>query len=484
MKKHFYRFKLYYTSLGREKKAALWFAICNILNKGISMIVVPIYTRVLTTAQYGEYTVFLSWLDLLTILATLEISRGFYPVGVSKYDNDLDKFTSSMLGLGNVVTLCFIVVFFLGGSLFSNLFGMSYSTLFSILIFLMFYPAWEFWRIQQRFSYNYKLMVFVTLAVSLVTPIVGIFGICILGRGSSAAISSKLLVQGLIAVLFYIVYLKKSFTLHDSKYWKEAFLFNIALIPYFLSATVLNQADRIMINSTIGSEEAAIYSVAYSIAMLLLLINNAISDSILPWIYSNLKERKFYDIEPVTNKLLYLVAGMNLMLILISPEAISIFAPTKYQEAIWIIPPLTSSLFFMFMFQRYINVEVYYGATKSVSITSICVAILNIILNYFCLKQWGYFAAAYTTLISYIIFCVAHFFNVRRICKKNCDDNPVFKGRFVFSFAIIFLLIAFSIMALYPYVIIRYTIIGISVIIALIFRKKIMSIINPGREAS
>ncbi len=162
-----------------------------------------------------------------------------------------------------------------------------------------------------------------------------------------------------------------------------------------------------MINSMVGAAEAAIYSVAYSVAMLMQLLNNAVSDAFIPWMYRRLKAKEYKVIEPVTNKLLILVAGTNILLILFRSGGYCYFAPARYSDAIWAIPPVAASVFFMFLFQRYINVEVYYGATTSVSSTSILVAVLNIGLNYVCIKQWGYLAAGYTTLVSYMVF-VSH----------------------------------------------------------------------------
>lgn len=117
---------------------------------------------------------------------------------------------------------------------------------------------------------------------------------------------------------------EKCHTLFNKAYWKEAFIFNITLVPYLLSTSILNQADRIMINSMVGAAEAAIYSVAYSVAMLMQLLNNAVSDAFIPWMYRRLKAKEYKVIEPVTNKLLILVAGTNILLILFAPEVIAI----------------------------------------------------------------------------------------------------------------------------------------------------------------
>lgn len=49
-----------YKNLSVSMKAALWFTICGFVQKGISFITLPIFTRLLTTAQYGIVSVYVS----------------------------------------------------------------------------------------------------------------------------------------------------------------------------------------------------------------------------------------------------------------------------------------------------------------------------------------------------------------------------------------------------------------------------------------
>ena len=47
-------------------KASIWFLICSFFQKGISTITTPIFTRIMTTAEYGHYNVFMSWMNIIT----------------------------------------------------------------------------------------------------------------------------------------------------------------------------------------------------------------------------------------------------------------------------------------------------------------------------------------------------------------------------------------------------------------------------------
>ena len=61
-----------------QMKASMWFLICSFLQKGISMITTPIFTRILTTSEYGQYSVFNAWLQILTPIVCLSLYAGVY----------------------------------------------------------------------------------------------------------------------------------------------------------------------------------------------------------------------------------------------------------------------------------------------------------------------------------------------------------------------------------------------------------------------
>ena len=54
-----------YKKIPAPVKAGLWFFIYTVLHKGIVFLTVPIFSRLLTTEQYGLLTVYQSWICLL-----------------------------------------------------------------------------------------------------------------------------------------------------------------------------------------------------------------------------------------------------------------------------------------------------------------------------------------------------------------------------------------------------------------------------------
>ena len=75
-----------------------------------------------------------------------------------------------------------------------------------------------------------------------------------------------------------------------------------------------------------------------------------------------------------------------------------ILASSKYQEAVYVVPPIASSIFFIFMYSIYANIEFYFDANKFTAMISMVGAVLNLILNFICIPLFGYIAASYTSL--------------------------------------------------------------------------------------
>ena len=76
-----------YKSFPIQVKASLWFLICSFLQKGISTVTTPIFTRIMNTTEYGQYNVFNSWLSIASIFVSLSLTGGVYAQGLVKFES-------------------------------------------------------------------------------------------------------------------------------------------------------------------------------------------------------------------------------------------------------------------------------------------------------------------------------------------------------------------------------------------------------------
>lgn len=463
-----------YKQLPIQGRATIWYTICNILQRGISIITIPAYTRILTKEQYGTYSAFLAWIEIFEIIVTFRLAYGGFVVGLTKYEEDRDAYCSSMQCLSFTITSIFLILYLGLAPLINSLTKMTTTMTLLIFILMYFMPAIQFWTARRRVEYRYTSVLIVTIVSSFLMPVLGVFAALVSTDKVVAVVGARVFVQGLIGLVLIWVNCHKRFTFYHKEYWKRAILFNMPLLPHYLSMVVLHSSDRIIIKDIVGAEEAAIYSVANSAAMAMQLFGSSISQALQPWLFKKLKDKSYTGIGRIMNVSLAFVAGLNLFLIALAPEVVAILGPASYKDAIWIIPPLTMSVVVMFFYQHFINVQFYFEESRITSAASIGAAVLNIILNYWLIPVFGYLAAGYTTLLSYSIFAVIHYISMRVVCRKNnCPDN-LFDIKKMLLIMLLFAGMA-VIMALgYKITMLRFAVLGFVVIAVFWKRKEIL----------
>lgn len=463
-----------YNKLPVQIKASFWFLVCSFMQQGVSVITTPIFTRLLSTAEYGQYSVFYSWQNIISIFVSLRLYYGVYTQGLVKFEDDRKKFSSSLQGLSVFLCLLWLIVYLPFRGIWNGLFTLNTLQVVFMTILIWTTAVFNYWAAEQRVDYKYKRLVIVTILVTIFEPVVGIIFVYFADDKVSARIFSLVIVEVIMYIPLFISQMRVGKKLFSKKYWIYALEFNIPLIPHYLSQTVLNSADRLMINSMIGSKEAGIYSLAYSISQVMLLFNTALLQTITPWMYKKIKDREEKDIASIAYLALIGIAFVNILLIVFAPEIVAIFAPASYHDAIWVIPPVAMSVYFVFSYSLFANFEFYYEKTKFIMAASVIGAVTNIGLNFIFLRIFGYYAAGYTTLFCYILYALFHYLFMRRVNKICMDGVRVYNPKILILISVIFLIIGFSLMMLYRHIVIRYLVIACIIIVIFLKRKTVI----------
>lgn len=467
-----------YKSINVQARAAMWYTFCNLLQNGISFLTIPIYTRILTTTEYGQYTVFQSWKDILIIFATLNLYCGVFTKAMVDHEDDRERYTSSIQGLSTVITAALFVIYAIKHEFWNNLLEMNTTTLLMLFVFFICYPAYNFWAVRQRVQYKYVAMVVVTMILSVATPAISLILLFFTDLRANAIIWGYMLVQIGFGGFFYIYHFIKGKTFFVKEYWSHALKFNIPLIPHYLSIMILGQADRIMIKEICGEDKAGIYSLAYQVSMMMNIVTSAINGSLVPWTYESLKKRNFKAINDISMKLCIVMGVMTLAITMISPEVIWILGSDKYMEAKWIIPVVALSVYFTFCYNLFSNIEFYYGETKFVMVASTTGAVLNIVLNAICIPMFGYMAAGYTTLVCYIFFAFMHYMFTRKICNKYIKGEQVYDISKMLLISVGLVVGTVICMVLYNFTLVRYGVILAVALVCLFNIKTILGILG------
>lgn len=464
-----------YKSLPVQVRASFWFLICSFLQKGISMITTPIFTRLLNTAEYGQFSVFNSWLGICTVIVSLQLYAGVFTSGLVKFDDERSIFTSSIEGLCTTLVLIWTIVYLIFHDFWNNLFQLTTVQMLAMLLMIWTTAIFNFWSIDQRVDFKYRKLVAITLIVSLAKPILGI----VLVLNAHDKVTARILGLALVELIaysgFFFYHMKKGKVFYSKKFWKYALMFNIPLIPHYLSMTVLSGSDRIMISQMCGDAQAGIYNLAYSVSQIMTMFNTALLSTLEPWIYKKIKAKEIKDISHVAYPSFIAIAVLNILLIAFAPEVISIFAPPEYKSAIWVIPPVAMSVYFTFLYTFFATFEFYYNKTGLITLATTIGALMNIVLNYIFINLYGYVAAGYTTLVCYIAFAIFHYIFMSKICYQYLKGTKPYSTKVMIGLSTLFLVIGFVFLATYTNTFIRYIFILLLLATMIINHRKIIN---------
>lgn len=473
------------SGLDEVTKASLGYSISAIAQKGISFFTVPIFTRIMSISQYGIYSIYASWVSIFTILATLELHTCAYINGLAKLKEkkDKDELAISLLSLSIITTLVLLIIYLSIRKYICQYVGMSTKMVLLMFVEIIFIPATQFWMLKQRYSYKYIRLMFFSLSQVILNFVLGYFLVRYAKeeRQAFARVTAIVIVQVVYGTCMYFYFFNQSKSFLSTRYWKKGLELHIPLLPHRMSLTVLALSDRLMIQHYIGDAAAALYSVAYSASMTINIIKLSIIESLTPWIYESLKKNDYSAIRSRTTYVLLFVVGMIFLFILFAPEIIVIVGSKKYSEALCVIPPVTASVYFTFLFNLFSTIEQYFEKTKGIMIASVIASTTNIILNLFFLKKYGYIAAGYTTFVSYIMLSILHYCFMNKAIKKEesiKSANCIFNMFFIVLFALIIIILSTSISFFYKYNILRYAIIMLILCSFMIYRKRIFSILR------
>ena len=395
-----------------------------------------------------------------------------------KFEDDRNGYVAAVQNITLVLAGVFLLIYLPFQKLWNGLFELPTPLVLLMVAEIVLQSALLCWYGQRRFEYKYKGVVALTLLVSFVSPIVAYLLVANSQEKGYARIlgyAGVVILAGLGCFLYTAIKGKGG---TRKAYWKYALAFNIPLIPYYLSQVVFNQSDRIMISHMSGTDKAGIYSVAYTLATILTFVLNAVNGSYVPWLYTKIKENKGAENKPMANGIAMLMAFLLLAVIALAPEIITIMAGKAYREAIWVVPPVAMSILLLFYAQLFINVEFYYEEKTMLVWGSIAAAILNVVLNWWLIPIFGFVAAGYTTLVSYIVFAVWNYFNVKVIAKRKNITADYFNTKALIGIFVIFAAIAFLATALYELVLIRWCIICAVLLALIVFHRKVIAFVK------
>lgn len=439
-------------------KASLWNIIGTFLLKAMSFLSVPIFTRLMTPEDYGYISTYTTYISFIGIVVGLGMNTAIFNARMD-FENRFNEFNSSIIKAALLVCACELIVANALAQWVCEPLGLTRGYL-NIIFIISFaeYVVSSYYKIN-TVDFKFKKNIIFSVLNSIMNLSLSIVFILalnndILGKliGQSAFISC------LAICFFYLIAFKRAnvFKLSDVKYSVKVGIPNIF---HHFSQLIMSQSDRIMILHYINATATAKYSVVYTYALVIQMLWNAVNEVWVPWLYRKLKVGASIQILSISKIYLTVFAVISAICILIMPDFMFIVAPKSYDDAKSIISIVILATFFLYLYSFFVNLELFHKKNQYTALATFIAAAVNIVGNAILIPIFGYKAAAFTTLISYMVLMLVHYIITDKVLKVN-----IYPIRFFAPQTLFVCLIAIITNIFLDKIIVRYAILSILVI--------------------
>ena len=463
-----------FKNMPESLKATLVFAIASFATSGINYLTTPIFTRLLSGAEYGTVAVYNSWYSILRVFASMTlIFPGILNVGLYDHSENRWKYLSSMLGITTVCSLALGVLYALCPGLFQRLLGLDHSLMVLMLLSCLLLPATTFWTMKQRYEYRYRVTFLVSVGSAVLAQAVSVAAVLLAdGNLDQVRLWSAGAVNMAVGLVLFVWILRQGRTFVDLPLWKKTFLVALPLIPHYLGGELLSSMDKIMIDAMVGKQEAGIYALAAILSAIGILLWRALTVMFNPFVNAKLGAREFGRIRETVKPLMLVVGVMCVIASLAAPEIIGLLATQEYQAGIFVVPPVAAGIFIHAMYDTFAAVSFFHKKSTRIMTATLTAAAVNLVGNYLGIWYFGYIAAGYSTLLSNLVLTAMHYRSARLIEPEEIYD-PRFSLRAVALVTAGCLLCNF----LYPFPAVRYLCIAALLAFLWTQRKRVMEML-------
>lgn len=378
-------------------KTTIFYGVSSALNKGAMLFMLPLMGSLLSVENYGVWSLFQVIISISSVLLSLNGGASILREGVEnkllgrKIFNNYSIFLFIFSGLSlTILTLTNLkpLYFFLICLILSESF-------FVIVLSLL------------RSRDNHYL--YFLLSLCKLFSLIGAYFICIkLGKSDLTSVLKNQFwfLLAFIVLVYIILTTTNKSSSSKLKVNRQVYMFGLILIPHSFSQWVISGSDRVIIERYLSLNDLGLYSLAYSMAMVLLILNTGLGLALPNYIFKNYK-KWIASNQRLTGIIIFSFLSFIIFYGLrIGVEYLDLFihkdvnnSRIKLNMSIIVV-----ALYLLGVYTFYVNILFYKKKSKVISIITTAIAILNIILTIYFVRFWGLEGASFATLVSYFIY--------------------------------------------------------------------------------
>lgn len=403
----------------------------------ITFLLLPLYTSYLITEEYGFVDLVTTYISLLVPVFSLQLEMAIFRFLID-VRNDENKRNKCIFT--NIVSLLILIIITLLFYLIINiLFNIKYGYyIVGIIVFNMI--SSDFMQIARGIGKNldYSIGSVISGTTTILLNLIFIVG---LNMGAKGMLLS-MLIANIACSLYLFIKLKIYKCLFknrfDFKLLVKMLKYAIPLIPNGIAWWIMSASDRTIISFFLGVSMNGVYAVSNKFPTILsgffgifnLSWNESLSLNI------NDSDKNEY-VSSVFNDVLKIFGCVGLLIISFLPLIFNILVKGDYKNAYFYIPILIVSSIFSLLASQYGSIYVAMKQTKKIAITTVLSSVINIIVHLCLIESCGLYAAALSTLISYLSMTIYRMVDTKKYINVVLEKKILLKLSFAYLLVII-----------------------------------------------
>ena len=401
------------------------FTIGNLATKFISFFLVPLYTNVLSTSDYGTVDLVATICTIAVPILTLNIMEAVMRFNLDKGAdrNKITKIGIVVLIGGFIVGLIVIPLCSLWDKV--NNYGIL------IYLYMIFSASSQVFLCDLR---GKELLVLFSVGNILNTLLIAVFNILFLlvfKWGITGYLLAYTLASAVVAI--YALIAGKGYkaigAAVDYQKMREMVKYSIVLIPNSFMWWIMNSSDHIMVTSMIGIAANGIYAISYKFPTLITTVTGIFNQA---WSYSAIREEEAEDSEKYTNKIFFSLRGVlfivGICMLAVMKPFLKLYVAAEYFEAWKYTPFLIVGCVFLTMATFMSTSYTVHKDSKGFLISGTFGAVLNVVLNFALIPMIGVYGAALATCFSYVAVFVFRAFHTKKYMSYKVIDKEFVVG--------------------------------------------------------
>ena len=407
------------------------YGISSIAGRLLNYLLVPLYTNIFLTSQYGVVTIMYSYVAFLIVILTYGMETAFFRFASGNPDQRDRIFSTTLLSVITTSLLFFLLTLVFRQQIADVLrFPQhpEYILWFGLILGMDAISAIPFARLRNdnkpmhfaglklvNIGVNIGLNLFFLLACpwllengpeSLHGIISRIYNPAI---GVGYVFISNLIASAITLILLLPVMLKTRIAFSAGT-WKQMLVYALPLLVAGLAGVVNESLDKLLLRYLLPEETAmsqvGIYGACYKLSIMMTIFIQAFRFAAEPFFFAQAAEKNAREVYARVMKFFVVACLLIFLGIMLFMDVVQHFIGEAYREGLGVVPILLIANMFLGI---YFNLSIWYkltGQTRFGAWFAMAGALVTILLNIWWIPLIGYYGSAWATLVCFVAMAV------------------------------------------------------------------------------